>query len=373
MKVVVAMKVRDEADVIEANLRYHHARGADRFIVTDNGSVDGTEKVLRRYEQAGLLRLFLEPADTFQTPAGGAPDEWVTRMARIAATEMDADWVIHIDADEFWWPVGGSLKDALAAVPDEYGVMVAPRPELVPRPDGPGEFWERLTVRERHSQVRPKIAHRPDAHALTDSGAHDIEVEPVPRYRSRGRAVLRAVRADRDLVAERLVWAPVFRARVLHVPVRSLAQYTAIVERLLRHSVPGSHEDPAVDALRQAYDEGRLPELYDEMVLDDEAVAEGIANGSLVEDVGLREMLPRCPDPTTGSAEPPPPPPEDVDRELAEITYDAMQSLVRVKRGLDRSVIANRRLIPKLEKRLAKVEKRLTKVRARRRARRSQT
>ena len=48
-------------------------------------------------------------------------------MARLAATELDADWVVHTDADEFWWPIEGSLTDTLAAVPDRYGVVVAPR------------------------------------------------------------------------------------------------------------------------------------------------------------------------------------------------------------------------------------------------------
>ena len=42
MRIVMTLKVRDEADVIDANLRFHLAAGADFFIVTDNGSTDGT-------------------------------------------------------------------------------------------------------------------------------------------------------------------------------------------------------------------------------------------------------------------------------------------------------------------------------------------
>ena len=43
--------------------------------------------------------------------------EWVTRMARLAATEFAADWVFNADADEFWCARGGQLPRALRGDP----------------------------------------------------------------------------------------------------------------------------------------------------------------------------------------------------------------------------------------------------------------
>ncbi len=46
-------KLRDEADVIEDNIRYHVAQGITSFLATDNGSTDGTREILARFENAG--------------------------------------------------------------------------------------------------------------------------------------------------------------------------------------------------------------------------------------------------------------------------------------------------------------------------------
>jgi len=46
MHLAMSILVRDEANIIEANIRHHAASGVSSFIVTDNGSVDGTRELL---------------------------------------------------------------------------------------------------------------------------------------------------------------------------------------------------------------------------------------------------------------------------------------------------------------------------------------
>jgi len=94
MKLVMTLKVRDEDDVLEDNLRFHHALGVDFFIVTDNGSVDRTPEILARYTEAGLAHVIRDETSELRIHEV----RWATDMARLAATEYGADWVFHGDA-----------------------------------------------------------------------------------------------------------------------------------------------------------------------------------------------------------------------------------------------------------------------------------
>ena len=70
------------------------------MIATDHDSRDGTSEILGAFEREGCLRRISE--------SGPVREElWRTRMARLAASEYGADWVINSDADEFWWPREG--------------------------------------------------------------------------------------------------------------------------------------------------------------------------------------------------------------------------------------------------------------------------
>jgi hypothetical protein len=339
MRLVMTLKVRDEEDVIEDNLRFHGAMGVDFFIIMDNGSVDRTPEILARYADAGLAHVLRD--DSGNLRALGA--EWYTRMGRMAATEFGADWVIHNDADEFWWPISGTIKEALAGIPDSFGAVVAPRAEFVGRPAGPGSFAERLVFRERRSTLQPKVAHRADPDVVVlHRGAHEVAAASDGNLwralRPPGRAVHRGVRdvgdepqGDREDI--RLVWAPAWPLRIFHFPLRSLEQFRRRTEISVHQG--GFRDSGRFQRLRQHYEQGRLEELYDELIWDDAAVEEGLRDRKLVRDERIAELLPRCPDPLIGG---PPaelritPEPEALESEREEVQLDAMRLLTRTQR-----------------------------------------
>src|SRR6266542_1095063 len=134
MRLVMTLLVRDEADIVDAQIAFHLNAGVDFVVATDHRSQDGTTEILERYAREGCLHLICERDVEFKDA------EWRTRMARLAATDFGADWVISSDADEFWWPRGGSLKEVLASVPERYGIVRALLRQPAPRPTG-GSFF----------------------------------------------------------------------------------------------------------------------------------------------------------------------------------------------------------------------------------------
>lgn len=273
MRLVVTVLARDEADVIDAQVAFHLNAGADLVIATDNNSQDGTTEILRAYEREGCLHLIHEPAEGLQQ------SEWVTRMARLAATEFAADWVINTDADEFWWPRGESLKEVLAAVPKRYGVVEAFWRTFVPRPDDGEFFAELMTTRlaqqapinDPSSFYRPvtKVAHRADPQVVVGRGNHGLVGSALLPLRT---------------------WHPL---EVLHFPLRSRAQWQRKVElqgvaftEHIERAGTGYHLK-GYDALQS----GRIEEQHSSLVVDDEALARGLGDGTLAVDTRLRDAL----------------------------------------------------------------------------------
>ena len=181
MKLAMTLLVRDEQDIVDAHLSFHLNAGVDLVIATDHRSSDGTTEILESYARDGYVHLIRRQDSRIQQSA------WVTHMARLAATEHGADWVIHSDADEFWWPREGSLKGVLEAVPAGYGIVRAVSRVFIPRP-GDAWFAERMTARLALSApindpATPfrhvaKAAHRAHPDAVVLQGNHDVTGVP---------------------------------------------------------------------------------------------------------------------------------------------------------------------------------------------------
>ena len=274
----MTLLARDEADIVDAHLAFHLNAGVDFVVATDHRSRDGTTETLEAYEREGCLHLIREHGEVLQQSA------WVTRMARLAATEFGADWVIDSDADEFWWPRGGDLKQALATVPEGYGLVRAVWRNFLPRPDDGRFFADRMTVRLQSSapindpsnQYRPnfKIAHRADPDVVVEAGNHGLG---DGRFRTLGG------------------WRPL---EILHFPLRSFAQYEQRY-RAIWTALGTAHRADHV-RVERAREEGRLADAYETLVLHDEALELGLAGGLLVEDARLRDALLRIGRPDGG-------------------------------------------------------------------------
>ncbi len=275
-KVVLTLLCRNEADIIEANIQFHLSCGVDFIIATDNASSDGTTDILRLYESRGLLRLLDEPELTHDQSV------WVTRMANLAMREHAADWLIHSDADEFWFPSEGTFAMTLGTIPKHSSVLAASRTNFLPPLDNFGEglpFFDRQTIREAwslNSQGRPlpaKVCHRPLQCIQIDDGNHDV--------RCRG-TLVEAV--------------PTRKLEVLHFPVRSLDQ----LEKKIIQGAEALRRNVRIDSnvgatwlhlYKILQRESSLENYYRSICRSADQISEGLSNGSLVQDRRIQKQL----------------------------------------------------------------------------------
>jgi Glycosyl transferase family 2 len=339
MKLVMTLLARDEADIVDDTVKFHLNAGVDFVIAMDNLSRDGTTEILEGYAKTGQLHLIRQDSEYLRQA------DWITEMGRMAASEFGADWVIHGDSDEFWWPRGESLKDVLASIPARYGVVRALLRHFVPRPEDGQAFAERMTVRmsatapinDPRSLYRPnlKIVHRADPNVNVSIGAQRLIDSPLVPLRG---------------------WYPI---EFFHFPVRSLEQ----CERKYGYQqvAPGQTPSPYYDRVRELIAAGRTQELYESLVVDDDALQRGLEHGTLVIDTRLRDALRSLRDgqPLTF------PRPTVVDEAAYAVDVAALgeADVVRLQRRLDtleqRLVTVERRPSVRIERKLRGAAKKL--------------
>ena len=191
MKFAALLGVKDEVELIGACVANLRDIGVDQIVVSDYGSTDGTLDILADEQRAGDL--LLEAVDV-STVADY--DSWSIRE-RALAESTGADWVLFLDADEFWIPASGSLRDcgglleADVLTVDRFNVALTVHQQTMPvgawlksndelllYTTMPGDFRGFVEAQPEVPFITlmpgPKVMARPHAIAGVGAGSHDV-------------------------------------------------------------------------------------------------------------------------------------------------------------------------------------------------------
>lgn len=267
-KIVMTLLVRNEDDIIGDNIQFHHAMGVDSFIIMDNRSSDGTAEIVRS------LAAEIEIVHLYQSDDDYNQSLWVTGMSRRAAVEHQADWVINSDADEFWIPAEGDLKQLLSTVPKHIGALSVERHNAVvicPN-DAP--------IQGRSHPRKTRIFERQSCNILGDPlpskvlfRAHEAVIV------EQGNHLARNVPGEIDTARGRL--------KILHFPFRSLAQYEDKIRLGGAAYARNTSLHPSIGVTWRTHhaklqeDSSALKKFWTDLSLTQEEVDIGMYSGSL--------------------------------------------------------------------------------------------
>ncbi|WP_122075125.1 glycosyltransferase family 2 protein [Pseudophaeobacter sp. EL27] len=118
---VIVGCMKNEAPYILEWVAYHRAMGVDNFLIYTNGCEDGTSEILDRLQEMGLLQH--RNNDDWK---GNSPQQHALNQSLKEPVIRDADWIIHIDVDEFMNVRcgNGTLQDLFDRVPDASNIAM---------------------------------------------------------------------------------------------------------------------------------------------------------------------------------------------------------------------------------------------------------
>lgn len=222
MKVVGLCMVRDEADVIALTVAHHLGLGFDSILVVDNGSSDGTDRVLEQLSRADPRVQWMRDNSEWRQA------EKTTELAR-EAYRNGAAWVVPFDADEFWIAVDGDFSGVLSrASTDAFRVPVRNFIQRRDRRDVNG--FESLLTMTRRAQpttgswqaARPLVEFRQIAF---------VEMAYPPKFVSRAAAGLEIAAGNHEVSGLGTGWEDTSELFCLHAPLRSFRALQMKAER----------------------------------------------------------------------------------------------------------------------------------------------
>jgi Glycosyl transferase family 2 len=151
---VIVGCMKNEAPYILEWIAYHRMIGIDNFLIYTNDCTDGTHELLDRLQALGLVQHRYN-----NDWKGKSPQQHALNKSLKEDLIENADWVIHIDVDEFInVRVGnGMLDDFLARVPDATNVAMTWR---LFGHNGVERYDDKLVI-EQFTSAAPKYCPKP--------------------------------------------------------------------------------------------------------------------------------------------------------------------------------------------------------------------
>jgi len=247
---------RNEADIIRTNVLYHLSLGLDRLLVVDNGSTDGTDRVLRELGKDPRVRWTRDEGLFYH-------GQIATELAREAYRE-GADWVVPIDADEFWLAPDGNFRGVLEE--SEAGAL---RARLL-------NFFQRREQRESAPDALLYMTRRIREPVVTERGKRKLARELVESHKiskleielkkwvSRPTADIEIVFGNHKVEGVAGLKRESHEIVCLHAPIRSRARLDGKAEVGERSEETGSDPNQGwhVKRWRRLRDEGRLEQEW---------------------------------------------------------------------------------------------------------------
>jgi len=194
LRIAANLGVKDEVEIIEGTIAHLRNIGVDLIMVCDMSSTDGTAEILEKYRSDDFWILTL--TNEALSDRAGKENNWFYRNLEMCKS-APADWVIFLDADEYWIPASGNLKDceavAIADVltVDRFNIPLSPEGPMMPSKLIPScydnlhlvteaipEFWQHLQEDPNTPWImgkpEPKIMAKPTKIGGLTVGLHDV-------------------------------------------------------------------------------------------------------------------------------------------------------------------------------------------------------
>jgi hypothetical protein len=246
---VMTILVKNEADIIEANIKTHNSLGVDAFVIMDNDSTDGTREILSNLKDEFEITI-IDESGYYQQK------KFMTKLAFLAKKIYKPNWIINNDADEFWIPnKSGSLKEYLNF---KGGILRVDRFNMIP----PLESVEREniffdSIYEVSNQINYRVAKREDISVLLGQASRKVITNPY------GLIKINSGNHSAEHIA---FWNKKYSKDIknYHYPIRSYKQFEkrVITRKEVLENFPNVKMGNHYRVLVSKYNRGELKEEY---------------------------------------------------------------------------------------------------------------